>query len=191
MSYSPPSLQDSSPVADAAPLAERVRAAMRDVPDFPRPGILFKDITPLLSDPPLFAAVIEYMARQWEGRGIDVIAGIESRGFIFAAPLALRLGCAFLPVRKPGKLPFRTVSVEYALEYGTDRLEAHEDGLVAGARVLIVDDVLATGGTANATVQLVQRLGGAVAGAAFLLELSFLKGAERLTGIPVDVLVRA
>jgi adenine phosphoribosyltransferase len=131
------------------------------------------------------------MTTRWQDRGIDVVAGIESRGFIFAAPLALRLGCAFLPVRKPGKLPFRTVSVEYALEYGTDRLEAHEDGVVAGARVLIVDDVLATGGTASATARLVERLGGTVAGAAFLLELTFLKGSERLAGVPVDVLVKA
>jgi adenine phosphoribosyltransferase len=184
-------LPDSSPAAEAAGLAERVRAALRDVPDFPKPGILFKDITPVLSDPPLFAAVVEYMTNRWQDRGIDVVAGIESRGFIFAAPLALRLGCAFLPVRKPGKLPFRTVSVEYALEYGTDRLEAHEDGVVAGARVLIVDDVLATGGTASATARLVERLGGTVAGAAFLLELVFLKGSERLAGVPVDVLLRA
>jgi len=191
MSFSPQSLPDSSPAADAAPLAQRVRAALRDVPDFPRPGILFKDITPVLADPRLFAAVVEHMAARWQGRGIDVVAGIESRGFIFAAPLALRLGCAFLPVRKPGKLPFRTVSVEYALEYGTDRLEAHEDGIVSGARVLIVDDVLATGGTASATAQLVQRLGGTVAGAVFLLELGFLKGSERLAGIPMDVLVTA
>jgi adenine phosphoribosyltransferase len=184
-------LQDSSPAADTVRLAERVRAAMRDVPDFPRPGILFKDITPVLADPPLFAAVIEHMARQWAGRGVEVVAGIESRGFIFAAPLALQLGCAFLPIRKPGKLPYRTVSVEYALEYGTDRLEAHEDGLVAGARVLIVDDVLATGGTAGATAQLIQRLGGEVAGAAFLLGLSFLNGVQRLAPFPVEVLVRA
>jgi adenine phosphoribosyltransferase len=191
MSFSPQSLPDSSPAADAAPLAQRVRAALRDVPDFPRPGILFKDITPVLADPRLFAAVVEHMAARWQGRGIDVVAGIESRGFIFAAPLALRLGCTFLPVRKPGKLPFRTVSVEYALEYGTDRLEAHEDGIVSGARVLIVDDVLATGGTASATAQLVERLGGTVAGAVFLLELGFLKGSERLAGIPVDVLVTA
>jgi len=190
MQSSPPSLPDSSPAVEA-PLSERVRAAMRDVPDFPKPGIIFKDITPVLSDPRLFGEVIEHMAARWGGQGIDVVAGVESRGFIFAAPLALRLGCAFLPVRKPGKLPFRTVSVEYALEYGTDRLEAHEDGLVAGARVLIVDDVLATGGTAAATARLIERLGGTVAGAVFLLELAFLHGADRLAGIPVDVLVKA
>lgn len=191
MSSWPPSLPDSLPAADPATLAERVRAALRDVPDFPKPGILFKDITPVLSDPVLFGAVIEHWAERWRGRGIDAVAGVESRGFIFAAPLALRLGCAFLPIRKPGKLPYRTVSVEYALEYGTDRLEAHADALAAGARVLIVDDVLATGGTAQATAQLVQQLGGTVAGAVFLLELGFLRGVERLAGIPVDVLVKA
>lgn len=191
MSSWPPSLPDSSPAAEAGALAERVRAAMRDIPDFPKPGILFKDITPVLSNPTLFGDVIAHWANHWQGRGIDVIAGVESRGFIFAAPLAFRLGCAFLPVRKPGKLPYRTVSVAYDLEYGTDRLEAHEDGLAGGARVLIVDDVLATGGTARATAQLIERLGGTVAGAVFLLELGFLKGAERLAGIPIDVLVKA
>jgi len=191
MPSSPPSSPGSLPIAEPVGLAERVRSALRDVPDFPKPGILFKDITPILSDPALFADVIEHMAARWQGEGVDAVAGVESRGFIFAAPLALRLGCAFLPVRKPGKLPFRTVSVEYALEYGTDRLEAHADGLVADARVLIVDDVLATGGTAVATVQLVERLGATVIGAAFLLELAFLKGAERLAGVPIDVLVKA
>jgi len=184
-------LPGSSPAADASLLAERVRTAMRDVPDFPKPGILFKDITPVLADPVLFRDVIEHWVTRWGPEGIDVVTGVESRGFIFAAPLAFRLGCAFLPVRKPGKLPYRTASVEYALEYGTDRLEAHEDALVAGARVLIVDDVLATGGTAHATAQLVERLGGRVAGAVFLLELGFLRGAQQLTGIPVDVLVTA
>jgi len=164
---------------------------MRDVPDFPRPGIIFKDITPVLADPVLFGDIIEHMAATWAGQGIDAVAGVESRGFIFGAPLALRLGCAFLPIRKPGKLPYRTVSVEYALEYGTDRLEAHEDAVVAGARVLVVDDVLATGGTALATIQLVERLGGSVAGATFLLELGFLHGAERLGSLPLNILVSA
>jgi len=191
MQSSPPSSPDSSRAVDSALLAERVRNALRDVPDFPKPGILFKDITPILSDPALFADVIDHIAARWKDSGIEVVAGVESRGFIFAAPLAIRLGCSFLPVRKPGKLPYRTVGVEYALEYGTDRLEAHEDGLRKNARVLIVDDVLATGGTAQATLQLVRQLGGTVVGASFVLELGFLKGAERLAGTTLDVLVRA
>lgn len=171
-------------------LVAQVRARIRDIPDFPQPGIVFKDITPILSDGPLFQSVIRWLADEFGQRGIEQVVGIESRGFIFAASLAFHLGCGFVPVRKPGKLPYRTVRVDYELEYGTDALEAHVDALRPGEKVLIVDDVLATGGTALAATRLVQRLGGEIAGAAFLVELGFLKGRERLGDLPVQSLVR-
>ncbi|HEY8485022.1 MAG TPA: adenine phosphoribosyltransferase [Longimicrobiales bacterium] len=171
-------------------LVAQVRARIRDIPDFPQPGIIFKDITPILSDGPLFQSVIRWLADEFGQRGIEQVVGIESRGFIFAASLAFHLGCGFVPVRKPGKLPYRTVRVDYELEYGTDALEAHVDALRPGEKVLIVDDVLATGGTALAATRLVQRLGGEIAGAAFLVELGFLKGRERLGDLPVQSLVR-
>ncbi len=167
-----------------------LRATIRDVPDFPKPGILFKDITPVLSDPALFPAVIRDLAEPYAGQTIDHVVGIESRGFIFGAPLAMRLGAGFVPIRKPGKLPHRTVRVEYALEYGTDALEAHVDAVRPGDGVLLVDDVLATGGTAAAAVRLVERLGGRIVGAAFVVELAFLGGRERLTELPVRSIVR-
>lgn len=170
-----------------AELERRLRAALRDVPDFPRPGIVFKDITPLLADAALFGDTVRALAEQ--AGGADLVVGIESRGFIFGAPLALRLGCGFVPFRKPGKLPYRTQRVEYGLEYGSDALEAHVDAIVPGHRVLIVDDVLATGGTAAAAADLVRRLGGDVAGAAFVLELTALGGRARLGSLPVHVLV--
>lgn len=174
-----------------ADLAARLRAAIRDIPDFPRPGIVFKDITPVLSDAPLFDAAVRAMADAASRNGDppDVVVGIESRGFIFGAPLALRLGLPFVPVRKHGKLPFRTVRIDYALEYGSDALEAHEDALSEGQRVLLVDDLLATGGTAAATADIVRRLGGTVAGASFLVELAFLSGRDRLADVPVHALV--
>ncbi|HEX6558699.1 MAG TPA: adenine phosphoribosyltransferase [Longimicrobiales bacterium] len=172
-----------------ATLEARLRAAIRDVPDFPKPGILFKDITPILSDAVLFNDVIEHLAEVLSNEAVDVIAAIESRGFIFGAPLALLLGAAFVPIRKLGKLPAQKVRVEYALEYGTDALEAHADSILPGQRVLIVDDVLATGGTAEATGRLVRSLGGELAGYCILVELSFLNGREKLGATPLHTLV--
>ncbi|MFP6620804.1 MAG: adenine phosphoribosyltransferase [Pirellulaceae bacterium] len=153
---------------------------IRDVPDFPKPGILFRDITPLLSAPVAFSQCIDEFVARYDGQGIDIIAAAEARGFIFAVPLAMRLGAAFVPVRKPGKLPFRTHSLQYELEYGTDRLEIHEDSIEAGQRVLIIDDLLATGGTVEACCRLVEQCDAIVAGCGFLINLTFLNGAERL-----------
>ena len=169
---------------DATPLESRLRARVRDVPDFPKPGIAFKDITPLLADPRLFAEATQAMAAPWRDAGVTHVVGIESRGFIVGAPVAQHLGAGFLPIRKPGKLPYRRRRVEYALEYGVDVLEMHEDACHPGAVVVIVDDVLATGGTAEAAARLVREVGGRVAGFAFLLELGFLDGARRLGGAP-------
>jgi len=166
----------------------KLRAAIRDVPDFPKPGIVFKDITPLLADPECFRAALSAMEERWKGQ-VDVIAGIESRGFLFGAPLADRMACSYVPVRKAGKLPWKTRKVEYELEYGTDSLEIHEDAFVAGARVLIVDDLLATGGTAAATAELIEGAGGKVAGFTFLVNLAFLNGAAKIKGYPLQCLV--
>ncbi len=152
---------------------------LRDVPDFPRPGILFKDITPLLADGPAFAAAVADLAAPWRAAPPEAVAGIESRGFILGAALALRLDCGFVPVRKPGKLPARTLAQDYDLEYGRDRLEVHADALPPGARVLVVDDVLATGGTLRAATALLRRQGADVVGAGVLVELAFLHGRER------------
>ena len=152
---------------------------LRDVPDFPRPGIVFKDITPVLADGDAFAAAVADMAAPWREAPPDAVAGIESRGFILGAALALSLRCGFVPVRKPGKLPARTLAQEYQLEYGSDRLEIHADALPPGARVLVVDDVLATGGTLRAATALLRRQGADVVGAGVLLELAFLRGRER------------
>lgn len=162
---------------------ERLRAAVRDVPDFPKPGVLFKDVTTVLADPALFPLATSAMASPWRAAGITHVVGIESRGFIFGAPIAQALGAGFIPVRKPGKLPYRRERVEYALEYGTDALEVHVDACGDDARVLIVDDVLATGGTAAAAARLVGQLGASLAGFAFLIELGFLEGARRLSGV--------
>lgn len=170
-------------------LAERVTLALRDVADFPRPGILFKDITPVLADPPLLQEVVAHFAGLHRADGIDVVAGIESRGFILGGALAVALGAGFVPIRKPGKLPHRTVRVDYDLEYGSDALEMHVDAVPAGSRVLLVDDVLATGGTAAAAVQLIRQLDGRIAAAAFLVELRFLAGAARLEGTRFSSLV--
>lgn len=177
------------PSAPPAALTDRVRAAIRDIPDFPQPGILFKDITPVLADGPLFSAVVGRLADRFAGQGIEAVVGIESRGFIFAAPIADRLGCGFVPARKPGKLPHRTVRVDYALEYGTDALEAHADAIRQGQRVLIIDDVLATGGTAAAAVRLVERLGGEIVGVGFVVELALPGARDRLAGLPIEVVV--
>ncbi|HET9011813.1 MAG TPA: adenine phosphoribosyltransferase [Gemmatimonadaceae bacterium] len=173
----------------AADLSARLTRALRDVPDFPRPGIVFKDITPVLADASLFAETTAAMAAAARALGVTHVAGIESRGFIFAAPIALALGAGFIPIRKPGKLPWRSVGREYALEYGSDRLEMHVDALPRGARVLLVDDVLATGGTAAAAAALIEEVDGSVVACSFLLAIGALQGAERLRAWPVQVLL--
>jgi adenine phosphoribosyltransferase len=155
---------------------------LRDVPDFPAPGIVFKDISPLLADPVAFGDCIAALARAAEDLDVTRVAGIESRGFLFGMPLAQRLGVGFTPIRKPGKLPWQTSKVEYELEYGSDVLEIHNDGVAPGQRVLIVDDLLATGGTAAAACELVQLIGGKVAACAFAIELTFLDGRSKLAG---------
>jgi adenine phosphoribosyltransferase len=170
-------------------LVTRVRRALRDVPDFPKPGIVFKDITPLLADAALFAEVTAAMAAPFAASGVTHVAGIESRGFILAAPVAQALQAGFLPIRKPGKLPWRTAGRDYALEYGTDRLEMHVDACGAAARVLLVDDVLATGGTAAAACALIEDVGGTVVGCSFLLDIVGLGGRDRLSGRDVRSLL--
>lgn len=155
---------------------------LRDVPDFPKPGIMFKDISPLLASPEAMAYAIDSMAERVSDMKIQSVAGIESRGFLFGTPLAMKLGVGFTPIRKPGKLPADTTAVEYLLEYGTDKLEIHNDAVNDGDAVLIVDDVLATGGTAQAACELVKLVGGSIAGCLFLLELGFLNGRAKLTG---------
>ena len=170
-------------------LTNELRAAIRDIPDFPKPGIMFKDITPLLGDPALFADATDAMAAGFEAVGVTHVAAIESRGFILGAPVALRLGAGLIPVRKRGKLPHRTEGVDYALEYGTDRVEVHVDACGAGARVLVVDDVLATGGTAGATCALIEKLGATVIGCAFLLSIGGLGGVRKLAGRTVRILL--
>ena len=179
-----PSSSSTEAVGDSA-----FRAAIRDVPDFPSPGISFKDVCPLLGDAALFAAATLAMARPFMGQGITHVVGIESRGFIFGAPVAQHLGAGFVPARKRGKLPAATVAIEYALEYGTACLEMHADALPAGARVLLVDDVLATGGTAGAGCSLIEQVGGTVEGCSFLVALSFLPGLGVLSGRRVSCVV--
>ncbi len=164
-------------------------AQIREVPDFPLPGILFRDITPLLRNAEALRESIEQMAAPWRGRGIRQVAAMEARGFIFGAAMAARLEAGFVPVRKAGKLPWRTQSVAYTLEYRDDVLHIHEDALLPGESVLVVDDVLATGGTALAVVQLVEGLGGKVAGAQFLIELAGIRGREMLSGLEVNSLI--
>ncbi len=163
---------------------------IREIPDFPKPGIVFRDITPLLAAPGPFAWAIDQMAAHYRRAGVDIIIAAEARGFIFAAPLAMALGVGFVPVRKPGKLPFERHSFTYQLEYGTDTLEMHIDGIQAGQRVLIVDDLLATGGTVSACCQMVEQCHAQVVGCAFLIELRFLQGAEKLAPHPVYSLVQ-
>jgi adenine phosphoribosyltransferase len=172
-----------------SPLGDRLRSLIRDIPDYPKPGIVFKDITPLLADAATFAEATRSMTAGYEGSHISHVVAIESRGFILGGPIAQQLGAGFIPVRKPGKLPSETRRQEYALEYGFDTLEIHADAFDHRARVLIVDDVLATGGTAEATRLLVEALGGTVVGFSFLIALSFLPGLERLAGQKVQVLV--
>jgi adenine phosphoribosyltransferase len=159
---------------------ESIQGAIRDIPDFPKPGIVFKDITPLLSDGRLFAKTIDLLAERYRGEKVDTVLGIESRGFIIGAALAYALGAGFSVVRKPGKLPYETHAESYALEYGSDSLEIHVDGLAPKSRVVIADDLIATGGTAAATAALVSKLGGTVVECAFVIELTFLRGREKL-----------
>jgi adenine phosphoribosyltransferase len=160
--------------------ADLTRSLIRDIPDWPEPGVTFKDITPLLNHSAAFVDTVDALADGFRDRQIDHVLGVEARGFIFAAPVAYHLGAGFVPVRKAGKLPWEIEREEYALEYGTDLLEIHRDALAEGAQVLIVDDVLATGGTASATARLVERLGGTVAGFGFLVDLAFLGGRAKL-----------
>jgi adenine phosphoribosyltransferase len=157
-----------------------IRKAIRDIPDFPKKGIVFKDITPLLGNAPLFQRTVDLLAERYRKERIDTVLGIESRGFIIGSALAYRLGAGFCIVRKPGKLPYQTHRASYELEYGTDTLEVHRDAIRSGARVLIADDLIATGGTAAAAVELVSKLGGSVVECAFVIELAFLKGREKL-----------
>jgi adenine phosphoribosyltransferase len=166
-----------------------LRALIRKVPDFPKLGINFKDITTLLKDGPAFRQVIDAMAAHFTTAQPEVIVGAESRGFLLGAPLAYKMGCGFVLVRKPGKLPAAVERVSYQLEYGRDSLEIHRDSIAPGQKVLVVDDLLATGGTVAATVELVEKLGGNIIGCAFLIELDFLKGRERLTGYDVLSLI--
>lgn len=166
-----------------------LKSIIRDIPDFPKPGIIFKDITPLLSDHTAFRKAILDMSAHFADSDVDLILGAEARGFIFGSALAYEMGVGFIPARKPGKLPHRTTTATYELEYGTDSLEIHEDAIERGQRVLVVDDVLATGGTAGAKTQLIEKLGGQVAGVAFLIELAFLGGREKLAGYNVFSLI--
>jgi adenine phosphoribosyltransferase len=169
---------------------EELKAKIRDIPDFPKPGILFRDITPLLADGRAFRAAIDALGERYVGRGIELVVGVEARGFLMGSALAYKLGAGNVIIRKPGKLPFRTHRETYALEYGTDTLEIHQDAIRPGQRVLLADDLLATGGTMAATLELVRRLGGEVAGLCFLIELTDLKGRHRLRGHEVFSLIQ-
>jgi adenine phosphoribosyltransferase len=162
--------------------ANTLKSMIVEVPDFPKPGISFKDITPILNTPAAFRYVVDVMHDQFKDQGVDLVLGVESRGFFFAAPLALKLNRGFIPVRKPGKLPRERISASYALEYGVDALEVHRDAIQKGQKVILVDDVLATGGTIAACAQLVRKLGGEVVGFVFLMELTFLMGRQKLEG---------
>lgn len=170
--------------------AEDLRARIREIPDFPKPGILFYDITTLLKEPAAFREAVDLMLEPYRDDQVDLVVGMESRGFIFSAPLAYQLGAGLVPVRKLGKLPAEVLSVEYALEYGSNTLEIHRDAIRPGQRVLVVDDLLATGGTVKGTIELVERLQGEIVGLAFLVELDFLKGRERLEGHRVSSVIR-
>ena len=178
--------------ADGAPpaSADDLRARIREIPDFPKPGILFYDITTLLKEPDAFRASIDLLTEPYRDEKVDLVVGMESRGFIFSAPMAYTLDAGFVPVRKLGKLPGETVSVEYALEYGTNTLEVHKDAVAPGQKVLIVDDLLATGGTVQGTIELVERLQGEVVGLAFLVELLALNGRDRLNGRKIHSVIQ-
>jgi adenine phosphoribosyltransferase len=166
-----------------------LKAKIRDIPDFPTPGIVFKDITPLLNSGEAFAHAIDSLADRYAGRGIDAVLGAEARGFIIGAALAYKLNCGFIPARKPGKLPYVVTQACYDLEYGSDQLEVHEDAILPGQRILIVDDVLATGGTAGAKAELVTKMAGEVVSLAFLIELSFLGGRKKLVDYDIHSLI--
>ena len=176
-------------ISDKSTLVDELRRTIRDVNNFPKPGIVFKDVTPVLLDARLFARTVQLMAEPYRDARITRVVSIESRGFLFGAPIALELGAGLVPIRKPGKLPAATQRIEYALEYGTDALEMHHHAVQPGDRVMVVDDVLATGGTANAAAQLVGGTGAAVVGFSFLIELDFLKGRQRLQGRRVEALL--
>ena len=167
-----------------------LKKLIREIPDYPKPGILFYDLTTLLQDPQGFHSLVDQLCNHYEGRKVDIVAGIEARGFIFAPALAYRLGAGFVPVRKPKKLPSKTASVTYQLEYGTDTLEIHEDAVKKGQNVLLCDDLLATGGTAAAAINLIRILGGEVVGGAFAVELNFLHGRAKLPGVDVFSLLK-
>ena len=167
-----------------------LKTCIRDIPNFPKEGIIFKDITTLLKDPEAFKMSIDQLAKKFKKEKIDLVVGVEARGFIFGGALAYKLGCGFIPVRKKGKLPYRTKSISYALEYGTDTLEIHEDAISPRARVLIIDDLLATGGTIKAVTELVKTQKAVIAGVAFLVELQFLKGKDRLKDLPVYSIIK-
>lgn len=167
-----------------------LKKLIREIPDYPKPGILFYDLTTLLQDPRGFHSLVDQLCNHYEGKKIDIVAGIEARGFIFAPALAYRLGAGFVPVRKPKKLPWKTTSITYQLEYGSDSLEIHKDAVAPGHRVLLCDDLLATGGTAAAAIGLIRQLGGEIAGAAFAVELNFLRGRAKLPGIDVFSLLK-
>ena len=168
---------------------EQIEALIRDVPDFPEPGIVFKDITPVLADPLAFSTIIDLIVVHFGRGNVDKVVGIEARGFILGAPVAYHFGAGVIPVRKKGKLPYETIEEEYALEYGTATLEIHTDAVTPGERVLVVDDVLATGGTAAATASLVERIGGKVCGIATLIELDFLHGRDKVSGYDLFTLI--
>jgi adenine phosphoribosyltransferase len=172
------------------PISEKLRRAIRQVPDFPKPGINFCDVTTVLKEPKLFREIIDLLYSRYHEQELDAVVGIEARGFILGAALAYLLKAPFIPVRKPGKLPAETVRVSYSLEYGQDSLEIHKDALAAGQRVVIIDDLLATGGTAKGTVELCQQLGASVVECAFVMELSFLHGRQKLAPTPVMSLVK-
>jgi len=163
---------------------------IRDVPDFPKEGIIFKDITTLIKDAAAFKEAVDLLADHYAGRGVDLVVAVEARGYIFGAPVAYKLGAGFVAVRKAGKLPAETLREEYELEYGTDSVEMHRDGIRPGQKVLIVDDLVATGGSAAATARLVEKLGGEVVGIAFLIELAFLEGVEKLKGYDVFTVIQ-
>jgi len=168
----------------------QLEALIRDIPDFPEEGVVFKDITPVLGDPDAFNELITQMAGPYADSGITKVAGIEARGFTLATPVADRIDAGFIPLRKPGKLPFETVSEEYQLEYGLDALEVHTDAAMKGEKVLLVDDVIATGGTAAAAIRLLRQLGADVVGFSVFIELVFLGGASKLDGVPIHALLR-
>ena len=170
-------------------IEQQIKDTIRDIPDFPKPGIVFKDITPVLSDSSLMQAITDAFVAQFKDAGVTAVVGMESRGFIFGVPIAMALGCAFVPARKPGKLPYESVGVDYALEYGTARLEMHTDAVGPDDKVLVVDDLLATGGTAAATNALIAGLGAQIVANCFVIELDFLSGRDVLGGVPVVSIV--